>query len=221
MARFVSLHSECVFASVVYRLAPEHKFPIPIQDSISAAKYIINLAKNGKLVDGVKFDKFGVMGDSACGNIASVIAQQFVVANIPLHIQVLIYPVTDYIANFPSWVENMHAPFLKGRMMLWYWERYLPVPYAKHGADVFASPLKQNDLNILSKLAPATVITAQYDILRDEGEAYASLMKSSGVKVKLTRVAGNVHGFFSSPLTSDANSVCLDVAKDIVAAFSL
>ncbi|MEX2081689.1 MAG: alpha/beta hydrolase, partial [Dehalococcoidia bacterium] len=133
-----------------------------------------------------------VGGDSAGGNLAAVVCQQAKAAGGPaIAFQLLVYPVTDYGFATPSYSQNASGYLLTRDSMDWFWHLYLN---GKHeGADPKASPLRAADL---SSLPPALVITAEFDPLRDEGEAYGSALQAAGVPAAITRYAGQVHGFF-------------------------
>jgi len=174
---------------VDYRLAPEFPFPIPVQDCWDALRWASAQchALLGKTVPLL------VGGDSAGGNLSAVISRWARDRGAPaLAAQILIYPVTD--ANFtrPSYLEPDNQTLLPTPFMAWFWDHYLADPKARHNPD--ASPLQAPDL---SGLAPALVLTAQHDILRDEGQAYADALRAAGVLVEHAQIAGQMHGFFS------------------------
>ena len=118
--------------------------------------------------------------------------------------QLLIYPVTDYSFETPSYEENAEGYFLTRDMMKWFWEKYLADPQA--GDDPLASPLRASDL---SGLPSATVITAEFDPLRDEGEHYAKRLKEAHVETRVSRYDGLFHGFFGM-------GAAMDRARDAV-----
>jgi acetyl esterase len=113
--------------------------------------------------------------------------------------QVLIYPVLDFSFDTTSYEEFAEGYGLTRASMQWYWNQYLADP--KDGAGFLASPLRADDL---SGLPPALVITAEYDPLRDEGEAFAAKLRESGVDVRLSRYEGTIHGFFRMGAVIDA-----------------
>jgi acetyl esterase/lipase len=149
-----------------------------------------------------------VAGDSAGGNLAAVIARRDRDAGgaPPLRLQLLVYPITDGAMDTPSYTENGEGHYLTRADMRWYWGHYLA------GADPLqpdASPLRATDLR---GLPPAWVLTAEYDPLRDEGEAYAESLCAAGVPVACQRRAGMVHGFVRWAGAVDDAAAVLDEA---------
>jgi acetyl esterase len=179
----------CTLISVDYRLAPEHKFPAAVDDSYAAAVWVAENAKPLKIDP----SRIAVAGDSAGGNLAAVVALLARERGGPaLCHQLLVYPVTDMAFKSESYVTNGDGYFLTRDMMGWFGDQYLPEGQAPD--DPLLSPLYAADL---SGLPPATVITAEYDPLRDEGEAYAKKLAQAGVPTELVRYDGVIHGFFS------------------------
>jgi acetyl esterase len=179
----------CTVVSVDYRLAPEHVFPAAVDDSYAATKWVADNAKSL----GIDVARIAVAGDSAGGNLAAVVA---IIARDrggpALCHQLLTYPVTDMGFKSESYNSNGTGYFLTKDMMVWFGVQYVPSGHPIE--DPLLSPLYAADL---SKLPPATVITAEYDPLRDEGEAYAKKLQDAGVPTKLIRYDGVFHGFFS------------------------
>ena len=179
----------CMVLSVDYRLAPEAKFPAAVDDSMAATDWIA--AHAAEL--GIDAGRIAVGGDSAGGNLATVVARLARDRKGPqLIYQLLIYPGTDMRMSFPSVEENADGPLLTKPAMLWFVEHYLRGEDDK--LDPLASPLLAADLG---GLPPAFVLTAECDPIRDEGEAYAERMKAAGVEVQVKRYPGMPHGFFS------------------------
>jgi len=193
----------CVVVSVDYRLAPEAKFPAAAEDCYAATAWVAANAASLNLDPA----RIAVGGDSAGGNLAAVVSLMAKErGGPPLVYQLLVYPVTDhYKAGKPSYQENAEGYFLTKDLMAWFWEHYLKSEdEAKHP---YAAPLQASDL---SGLPPALVITAEFDPLRDEGEAYAARLKEAGVSVTLTRYAGMIHG-------SMTMAGALDQGKEVIA----
>jgi acetyl esterase len=178
----------CVVASVDYRLAPEHKYPVAVEDAFAATRWV---AQHGEQL-GVDARRLAVGGDSAGGNLAAVVSLMSREQGGPgLALQALIYPATQHSFDTRSYEEHADGYLLTRNGMRWFWNHYLRRP--EDGAETHASPLLSRDLG---GLAPALVITAEYDPLRDEGEAYADRLREAGVPVTLTRYPGMIHGFF-------------------------
>ncbi len=173
--------------AVDYRLAPEHKFPAAVEDCYAATQWVAEAAEEL----GADRNRIVVGGDSAGGNLATVVSLLARDAGKPLpQMQILIYPVTDYNLNTASYLANGEGYNLTRNMMRWFFDCYLNSE--ADGADWRVSPLRVDDLR---GLPPALVITAEYDPLRDEGEAYAARLADAGVPVTLTRYDGMVHPF--------------------------
>lgn len=192
----------CVTVSVGYRLAPEHRFPAAVDDCFAATRWV---ADNAAELD-VDPGRIAVGGDSAGGNLAAVVSLLARDRGGPrLAHQLLVYPNTDYQADTPSMRESTDPLLFNRHSVDWYWGHYLNSP--ADGANPLVSPLRMPDLG---GLPAATVITAEYDPLRDEGERYAKRLEQAGVPVELTRYDGMVHGFF-------AMAGVLDAGRDAIA----
>ena len=190
ICRAIARWAGAVVVSVDYRLAPEHKFPAAVVDCYAATVWVE--ANADRL--GIDRDRISVGGDSAGGNLATVVALKSRDENGPaLAMQVMIYPVTD-LSSFatPSYQEFADGYQLTRAQMEWFRDHYLRSML--DASDPHASPLLADDL---AGLPPALIITAECDPLRDEGEAYAKRLADAGVPVTLTRYAGMIHPFFS------------------------
>lgn len=175
--------------SLDYRLAPEHPWPAAVEDCYAATCHV---AEQGAAL-GVDGARLAVAGDSAGGNLAAVVALLARERGGPrLRHQVLIYPVTDHDFERASYRENGDGYFLTTEAMRWFWDHYLPDRARRD--DWRAAPLRAEKL---AGLPPATIVTAEYDPLRDEGEAYAARLREAGVSVSLRRYEGQIHGFVS------------------------
>jgi acetyl esterase len=194
----------CVVASVDYRLAPEFKYPVAAEDSYAGLEWVANHARE----IGVDSRRIAVGGDSAGGNLAAVVALMSRDRKGPaIAFQVLIYPVTEHGFDTPSYHANADGYMLTRAGMRWFWDHYLARD--ADGGQAYASPLRAD----LRALPPALVLTAEYDPLRDEGEAFAEKLSAAGVPVTLTRYPGQVHGFFRlTPVLDDARIAVDEVA---------
>ncbi|UOQ91571.1 alpha/beta hydrolase [Halobacillus shinanisalinarum] len=200
--------ANCVVISIDYRLAPEHKFPAAVDDCYAAAQWIIEHPSEFN----IDASKVAVGGDSAGGNLSAVIchlAKERGTFN--LAHQLLFYPATDFTAETESMRENAEGYFLTKGSMFYFRDHYLRTP--EDAANPLASPFLIDDL---SGLPPATVITAEYDPLRDEGEAYANRLKEAGVPVTLKRYDGMIHGFVSMADKLDQGKRALEQAGHLL-----
>jgi acetyl esterase len=202
-ARMVCNASGCVVVSVDYRLAPEHKFPAAADDCYAATKWVAEHAAEL----GIDTSRIAVGGDSAGGNLAAVVAQMARDAGGPrIRFQALVYPVTDYDFGTGSYTDNADGYLLTKSSMVWFWGHYLNDD--ADGAHPKASPIRHADLK---GLPPAIVITAEFDPLRDEGEAYAERLRGCGVPVEVKRYEGQIHGFFANPAIDDGTAAAKQV----------
>ena len=202
LCRAIAAHSGCAVVSVGYRLAPEHKFPAAVEDALAATRWV---ATNASIIR-CDADRLAVGGDSAGGNLATVVALLARDAGDPkLRFQLLLYPVTDHTFSSPSYQENGAGYMLSRDDMEWYRDHYLRTEADR--SHPHASPLLAEDLH---GLPPALVITAEFDPLRDEGEAYAAKMRQAGVPVELHRYNGMIHGFVRMYPSLDAGKRALE-----------
>ena len=189
LARKLAERTSCVVALVDYRLAPEHRYPTAVDDSYAALEWVDDhmdsiAGAGAPLV---------VVGDSAGGNLAAVMAVRARDLNgPPISLQVLVCPVTDADFSRPSYNDPDNQLLLDREGMVWFWDHYVPEPSRR--AESEASPLRTENL---SGLPAAVVLTAEFDVLRDEGEAYAKRLREARVPTDLKRYAGQMHGFVS------------------------
>ncbi len=194
--RTIANNTPAVVISVDYRLAPEHKFPAPVDDCYAALEWT---AANASSL-GVDANRIAVGGDSAGGNLAAAVAIRARDENGPkIAHQLLVYPVTDHSFETPSYAENAEGYLLTKNAMVWFWDHYITGP--DDSKNPLASPLQVADAK---GLPPATILTAGFDPLRDEGKAYAEKLKAAGVPVTYRNWDGMIHGFFHLAIALDA-----------------
>ena len=189
LARKLALEAGCLGIAIDYRLAPESKYPAAAEDCYAATCWA---AAHAAEIGGDP-GRIAIGGDSAGGNLSAVVAQMARDRSGPaLCFELLVYPVTNHDYSTLSYAENADGYFLTRSSMEWFWNHYLSE--ASEGQNAYASPLRADSL---AGLPPALVITAEFDPLRDEGEAYAEKLRQAGVPVTCTRYDGQIHGFFS------------------------
>jgi len=190
-ASSVAAQAGVVVVSVEYRLAPEHPFPGPPEDCYDATLWVAEHADEL----GIDPSRLAVMGDSAGGNLAAVVAMMARDRGAPrIAAQVLVYPSVDLADELPSERENATAPILTGKDIANAGRLYF-VGSPGERADPYASPLRGKH----EELPPALIQTAQFDPLRDHGPAYAAALRAAGVEVRLTNYVDAVHGYLSLP----------------------
>lgn len=197
--------------SVDYRLAPEHPAPAPLEDCWAALCWAVRAGADL----GGDSSRLAIGGDSAGGNLSALLAVRARDEGGPsIRHQLLVYPATELTMSQPSHVENAEGYFLTRESMDWFVGHYLGAD--TDPKDPSVSPLFVDDLRGVSA---ANVITAEFDPLRDEGEAYATRLRDAGVAVDLRRYDGMVHGFFQmGSVTPVADAAINDAASKLRAA---
>jgi acetyl esterase len=185
VVRALANASGAIVLSVGYRLAPEARFPAGLDDALCAVRW----AAAGAEELGADPQRLAIAGDSAGGNLATVAARRLR-DEVPLRMQVLIYPVTDAGCNTASYREFGERHGLTAASMQRFWNLYLD---GADGLQPDASPLRAEDL---AGSPPAFVLTAGFDPLRDEAEAYCEALRAAGVEAECTRYDGAIHGFW-------------------------
>ena len=194
VARKLAERTSCAVVLVEYRLAPEHPYPAAADDSYAALEWAGHHLSEIARRDAPLM----VVGDSAGGNLAAVTALRARDRGGPaIALQALIYPVTDADFSRPSYDDSGGTPYsdqlLSREAMIWYWDHYLPDQSRR--TEAYASPLRAGDF---SGLPPAVILTAEHDVLRDGGEAYAEALQAANVPVDFKRYVGQIHGFFTT-----------------------
>lgn len=206
VCRRIANLSGVVVISVDYRLAPEYPFPAAHDDAYEAAVWVAQHA------DDLQIDpkRIAVGGDSAGGNLAATVSIRARDLGTPkLAFQLLLYPVTDFTYDTPSYLTNAEGYYLTRQNMMWFSNHYLSDELDKQ--NEYAAPLQAKELR---NLPSAFVMTAEYDPLRDEGEAYAERLASAGVQVTLKRYPGMIHGFVSMfPLLDEGRKALEDIGE--------
>ena len=205
MCRQICRRSGHVVVSVDYRLAPENKFPAAPDDCLAATRWVAAHAAEF----GGDPTRLAVAGDSAGGTMAAVTALRARDEGGPaIKAQLLLYPVTDhYSVQRPSWQERATGYGLTREAMMWFWDHYLE--HADQGAHPHASPQRAASV---AGLPPAYVVTGEYDLLRDEGEAYAVRLQAVGVPVEVHRYPDMNHGFLFWVGHIESSTVAMDAA---------
>ena len=204
-ARHLAVETGCVVVSVDYRLAPEAKFPAAADDCYAATQWI---AENAA---GINVDptRIAVGGDSAGGNLAAAVSLMAKDrGGPPLVFQLLVYPVTKRDFGTGSYRQNSDGYALTTDAMKWYWNHYLSSDV--DAANPYAAPEVAKDL---TGLPPALVITAEFDPLRDEGEAYGQRLLAAGVPTTCSRYDGMIHGFFGMSAVVDKGKQAISEAS--------
>ncbi len=205
--RLANLTNRAVFA-VDYRRAPESSFPDALNDCYRATCFVAEHAD----ALGVHADRLATVGDSAGGHLATTVALRCIQQQGPeLEAQVLIYPVISPDFDRPSYVDCAEGFGLTRETMMWFWDQY--VPQIDQRSDPAANPLLSDSLDGLPR---SLVITAEYDVLRDEGEAYADALRSTGVDVQLQRFDGLIHGFVHMAKVFDDSQTAIESVAEFL-----
>jgi len=204
LCRFLAEHSGCRVLSVGYRLAPEHPFPVPVEDAVAAFTWAAEHADEL----GIDPARIAVAGDSAGGNLSAAVCLQTRGDGPRPAMQLLLYPVTDSVGGQPSRETFAEGFLLTRNDMDWFEGHYIP-----DGCDEGDPRISMMRASDLSDLPPAYVTTAGFDPLRDEGEIYAERMREAGTQVALRRHPGLIHGFANlTAICPNARAAMLEVA---------
>jgi len=203
VCRYLALHATCVVVAVDYRLAPEHPFPAALDDCFTATCWVA--AQASEL--GIDVTKIAVGGDSAGGNLAATVCIKARQNGGPALVhQLLVYPVTDTALDTVSYIENAEGYSLSRDLMRVFWDHYIG---DQPRDNPMMAPLLAADL---SGVPSATVITAEFDPLRDEGEAFGEKLKAAGIATKVKRYDGMIHGFFHMQDALEAGRAAMQLA---------
>lgn len=211
MCRTLARSSESIVVAVDYRLAPEHPFPAGFDDCLAVTRW---LSASGSELGGDP-SRLAVAGDSSGGTLAAAVALRARdEGDLALRCQLLMYPALDPTMSSASYEENAEDPFLSKSEMEWYWPRYLWTVAGEPGP--YAAPALAKDL---SGLAPALIVVAGHDPLRDEAVAYAERLREAGVAVDLASYEAMVHGFLSLTRSLDTGREALELAGQLLGRF--
>ena len=207
VCRRIAVQSGQAVLSVDYRMAPEFPFPTPLEDCITATRW----ARDNATSLGCDASRMVVCGDSAGGNLATLVAQH---SGVDLKMQLLVYPATDGRCVTESYRKNGEGLLLTAAAMDWFYRHYLSG--GKGGVnDPLVSPLLASD-SVLAKMPPTLVITAEYDPLCDEGEQYAQKLTSLGVPTSCIRYHGQIHAFLNYGRFLDDGYLAIAQLADVI-----
>jgi len=218
ICRALASLTPCIVVSVHYRRAPEFPFPTPLEDCYAATLYVQQHAQTLVASD-VRVDasRLAVAGDSAGGNLAAemcIVARDCAAQGKPastIAYQALLYPIVDCDFTTASYRENATGYVLRATDMQWFWDQYIRNPDDRK--NPYASPLRAD----LRALPPAYIVTAHYDTLRDEGNAYAQKLRDAGVNVTHQEYPGMIHGFIGFAALVDKGKEALKECADFLA----
>ena len=204
VCRNIAETARCIVVSVAYRLAPEHAPPAAVEDSWAALERV---AANAEALGGN--GRIAVGGESAGGNLAAVVALRARDRGGPaIDYQLLAYPVVDDDLSRAAYADNGEGYSLSTETMQWFWQQYCPDPAARANPEI--TPLKAQHH---AELPPALIVTAEFDPLRDEGEAYGRALEAAGVVVEVMRCDGLVHDFLATaPLFQSSGAAFTEIA---------
>ncbi|MGW7366560.1 alpha/beta hydrolase [Streptomyces sp. NPDC054841] len=189
LVRELAVGAQAAVVFPEYDLSPEHRYPVALEQSYTVARWVVSAGAT----KGLDAARIAVAGDSVGGNMtAAVTLLAKERGDVPLLQQVLFYPVTDAAFDTGSYRQFAEGYFLRRDGMQWFWDQYTTDEAQR--AEITASPLRATTEQ-LAGLPPALVITAEADVLRDEGEAYANKLRQAGVPVTATRYQGIIHDF--------------------------
>lgn len=201
--------SGSVIISVNYQKAPEHPFPTPFDDCYATLLWVKSHAQE----IGVDADRIGVGGDSAGGNLAAAVAVKARDEGANLNYQLLVYPCLDRDFTTKSYIEAATEYGLTTQAMQWFWDQYLQG--SQHDDNPYAAPMRSKSL---AGVAPAIIITAQYDPLISDSENYCARLRGDGAEVIYREYPGMIHGFFANVAATPSAHLALDFAAQEITA---
>lgn len=201
--------SGSVIISVNYQKAPEHPFPTPFDDCYATLLWVKSHAQE----IGVDADRIGVGGDSAGGNLAAAVAVKARDEGANLNYQLLVYPCLDRDFTTKSYIEAATEYGLTTQAMQWFWDQYLQG--SQHDDNPYAAPMRSKSL---AGVAPAIIITAQYDPLISDSENYCARLTGDGAEVIYREYPGMIHGFFANVAATPSAHLALDFAAQEITA---
>ena len=201
-SRALANRTGCVVIAVNYQKAPEHKFPVPLDDCYAATRWVFDHAEEL----GVNTDRIGIIGDSAGGNLAAAVTLRARDESGPkIAYQVLVYPAVQFGWDTPSALANAEGFLLQRATMEYFWKNYVNSP--SDGQHPYCSPLAAENH---SGLPPALIISAEFDPLCDDGRYYADKLEAAGVPVKFSLYGGMIHGFLWMSGVLDQSRLLVD-----------
>ncbi|WP_329014406.1 alpha/beta hydrolase [Streptomyces sp. NBC_00690] len=207
LVRDLAVGTDAAVVFPEYDLSPEARYPTAIKQNYAVARWVVT----DGATKGLDPTRIAVAGDSVGGNMSialTLMAKER--GDVPLRLQVLFYPVTDAAFNTSSYHQFATGYFLRRDAMQWFWDQYTNDP--AHRNQITASPLRASTEQ-LTGLPPALVITAEADVLRDEGEAYARRLRQAGVAVTAVRYQGVIHDFVMLNALHDTQAARAAVAQ--------
>jgi len=189
LVRELAVGAGAAVAFPVYRLCPEVSYPTALEECYMVARWV---ARRGQ-EHGLDAQRLAVAGDSVGGNMAAAVTLLSRERGEPdIRLQLLFYPVTDAAFDTASYHQFAEGYHLRRDAMMWFWDQYTRNPSERN--EITASPLRAGVAQ-LKRLPPALIVTAEADVLRDEGEAYANKLREAGVRVTAVRFQGTIHDF--------------------------